>query len=537
MQEMGPVHQEQHLKKSRSSINLQRASTPATLAINTSVDEISAKTDDGRTTPPTSSAFTSVIRSRNPDDGLLENFDNLTLGSFESSVKPHLDEKQFVQAIFKLYQKVWRNVITTFKSDIPSLPLGASAVPRSGHVFAWCLHNIRKLNGPEVALNEHFDKYLYYQLLLVITSTMADDLSDAACPPVIGELLSRSILKHWPKKTISQQSINNLKNELTKELINHYFASKPKEHQDYLKTFIRTLEKHPNHKEQTIEPIRQAIESGDMDFFNDSDNPSWVTDVAKEAFKKFNENLIPKLEKVADRLLLLVKFSRGAMEKYYTEYIEPLFPANMSRYEGGKQSPQGDRGKSVQASDRFDNLVETINARMEGGYGGASLSSALLTDAIAQAPIDSDARDEIITLANDDGVYIDNMMVSVFLDFMSFLAPRTSIFNQNKIIQMEHTMTEIFGFMRKMPRLSNDIATAYRELLKDDDCSAHQIRQTLRQNKKLNSNQEQQYIIFRGFYHQLLELIRCYDMPRFEQPPSGQLDFFILLEQIKNTAE
>ena len=87
--------------------------------------------------------------------------------------------------------------------------------------------------------------------------------------------------------------------------------------------------------------------------------------------------------------------------------------------------------------------------------------------------------------------------------------------------------------MRKMPRLSNDIATAYRELLKDDDCSAHQIRQTLRQNKKLNSNQEQQYIIFRGFYHQLLELIRCYDMPRFEQPPSGQLDFFILLEQIK----
>ena len=80
------------------------------------------------------------------------------------------------------------------------MPLGASAVPRTGHVFAWCLHNIRKLNGPEWRANEHFNIYLYYQLLLVITSTMADDLSDAACPPVIGELLSRSILKHWLKK-------------------------------------------------------------------------------------------------------------------------------------------------------------------------------------------------------------------------------------------------------------------------------------------------------------------------------------------------
>ena len=281
------------LTKSLSSKNLQRASTPAMLAVDIAVDDdISAKTtDDGRTTPPTSSAFTSVKRSRNPDDDPLENFDNPTLGSSESSVKPHLDEKKFVQAIFKLYQNVWRNVITTFKSDVPSLPLGASAVPRSGHVFAWCLHNIRKLNGPEVALNEHFDKYLYYQLLLVITSTMADDLSDAACPPVIGELLSRSILKHWPKKTISQQSINNLKNELTKELINHYFASKPDEHKVYLETFIRTLENHPNHQEQTIEPIRQAIESGNMDFFNNSDNPSWVNDVAKRHLRSLTKVL------------------------------------------------------------------------------------------------------------------------------------------------------------------------------------------------------------------------------------------------------
>ena len=57
-------------------------------------------------------------------------------------------------------------------------------------MFLHGVYNIRKLNGPEVALNEHFDKYLYYQPLLVITSTMADDLSDAACPPVIRNSLT-----------------------------------------------------------------------------------------------------------------------------------------------------------------------------------------------------------------------------------------------------------------------------------------------------------------------------------------------------------
>ena len=78
---------------------------------------------------------------------------------------------------------------------------------------------------------------------------------------------------------------------------------------------------------------------------------------------------------------------------------------------------------------------------MEGGYGEASLSSFMLTDAIAQAQIYPNYRDEIISLANDDGVYIDNMMVSVFLDFESenFFDPQANLifFNQSNIIKIE----------------------------------------------------------------------------------------------------
>ena len=137
------------------------------------------------------------------------------------------DPELYVISIFKLYQDTWKHVIGVFKENIPALPLGASEEPRTEHVFAWCLHNIRKLNGPKVRAAEDYNIYLYYQLLLVLTSTMADDLSDAVCPPEIGALLSKPILKHWPKQSISIQSHDTIKNELEWKLLEHYVKNSP----------------------------------------------------------------------------------------------------------------------------------------------------------------------------------------------------------------------------------------------------------------------------------------------------------------------
>ena len=117
------------------------------------------------------------LNESSPEEGI-KNFANLSMQDNQPSI--------FVATIFKIYQELWGEVIDEFKKNTTHLPLGASSEPRNWHVFAWCLHNIKKLNGPVFQQNDTDEIWLHYQLLLVITSTMADDLSDSVCPSNMG---------------------------------------------------------------------------------------------------------------------------------------------------------------------------------------------------------------------------------------------------------------------------------------------------------------------------------------------------------------
>ena len=170
-------------------------------------------------------------------------------------------------------------------------------------------------------------------------------------------------------------------------------------------------------------------------------------------------------------------------------------------------------------SQDFDRLVEEIDKKMVTGYGNASLNSADLRQAISEAVYNPSQVQEVKYIAEDGEVFIDNMMVVVFLDVMNHLAPEGSIYAKT---------AGFFDLLKKMPRYANDIATARRELFKDGDYSAEQIRQTLLDETPLKIGQT---LMYRRVSDTLLNLTS--EELDLKTDPQSKLDFLLLLNQIK----
>ena len=186
-----------------------------------------------------------------------------------------------------------------------------------------------------------------------------------------------------------------------------------------------------------------------------------------QTLKEIEPELPAKIQKTSTELLKLIQLSKGAMTTYFENFISPkLSDGSNFRASDGKRSPQGNSKRSDKSQD-FDRLVEEIDKKMVTGYGNASLNSADLRQAISEAVYNPSQVQEVKYIAEDGEVFIDNMMVVVFLDVMNHLAPEGSIYAKT---------AGFFDLLKKMPRYANDIATARRELFKDGDYSAEQIR-------------------------------------------------------------
>ncbi|MGC6367011.1 MAG: hypothetical protein ACON35_03340 [Candidatus Marinamargulisbacteria bacterium] len=484
--------------------------------------------DDKMSTPQTR---TQVEDSNelSPEEGI-KNFINLSMQDNQPSI--------FVATIFKIYQELWVEVINEFKKNTSHLPLGASSEPRNWHVFAWCLHNIKKLNGPVFQQNDTDEIWLHYQLLLVITSTMADDLSDSVCPSNMGRLISDHILKHFPQSKISDGSLDLFKDMMWVELgIHrcHHAGCYDDVKETVSAKLIAIDEKKSSGDDNSIYAnLVNWLEEEDFKVYEIED------DIAKgvviNAFKTAIKDMFSRddnIDKSVEALTKLVLFSRGAMERYYNRFVEKKLVRSATpslEQGGGKRSPTGAVARANKKNideKKFADFVNQVSETMVSGYGEASSCSGQLREAIGKTD-----RPNMVRLAGYDTTYAENMMVRVFLTFMKTFGPVESIFSA----QANTTLNRVYYHMQMMPRWANDIATARRELFKDGDCSAEQIRHLLMHKTPLNNSQSAILKLFDEHFLVLDGLIKG-ERPsehKKTKEPEQPVDFVFLLHKVKD---
>ena len=179
---------------------------------------------------------------------------------------------------------------------------------------------------------------------------------------------------------------------------------------------------------------------------------------------------------------------------------------------------------------KFADFVAQVSETMVSGYGEASSCSGQLREAIGKTD-----KLNMVRLAGYDTTYAENMMVRVFLTFMKTFGPVESIFSA----QEDTTLNRVYYHMQMMPRWANDIATARRELFKDGDCSAEQIRHLLMDGTPLNNSQSASLKLFDEQFLDLEELVkgeRTSEHKEAREPEQvrSPVDFVFLLHKVKD---